>query len=230
MFTWQLALVVEISRNYFLNSSFRIILKSFTTSSPHLDAIGMCVCVCVCAPVSDRSRTCVVQQDAVPPCLSALSSQMLAERLLGCLAEGWGMGILQDPQGHETEPRLEQLVSTCPVFLSECAWPHSGEGHLMGWCLNTQPVRPGSASSQMRNRRGSCSASGGDGKESRSLEQGTLLSLADLSTGRGARTPYLAAGTAPWTRSLLTTTAFIFSGNMNKHASGKRILTPQPSF
>lgn len=137
------------------------------------------------------------------------------------------------PKGDESEPWPGQLLPTCPFFLCEWSWQRSGVGISISKCskLSGSPWLD-SASSRMQDRRGSCSAPGGDrgaGPWSRGPP-----SLMDLSPGRGARypgqTPCLVAGTAPWIRSFLMTTSFLCSRSINKQASGKRILTPQPSF
>lgn len=137
------------------------------------------------------------------------------------------------PKGDESEPWPGQLLPTCPFSLCEWSWQRSGVGISIFKCSKPSgshgwtPLLAG-----CRTEGGAAQHLGETGEQVPGA--GGPLSLMDLSPGRGARypgrTPCLVAGTAPWIRSFLMTTSFLCSRSINKQASGKRILTPQPSF
>lgn len=67
------------------------------------------------------------------------------------------------PKGDESEPWPGQLLPTCPFSLCEWSWQRSGVGISIFKC--SKPSGSpwlDSASSRMQDRRGSCSAPGGD--------------------------------------------------------------------
>ena len=108
--------------------------------------------------------------------------------------------IAGPPKGDKRKPWLGQPVCTCSSFLCEGSWQLSGARASMSNVQSCQsPHGCAPASNRMQNRRGCCSASGGD-RRARLWSRDPLRAFSDLSAERGARylgqTPCLAAGTA----------------------------------